>query len=138
MNIFAHVRKSRHAARDGAAVVELALALPVLVMLVMGTLEICELVFLKHSMSIASYEGARLGARKTATAAQVIERCESILSGRRVSGGSVTVSPTSLTGIPRGTEIQVQIRAPLQLNSTTGMVIDRGLEVVQSTTMLRE
>lgn len=135
--MFAKRRRVRKR-RKGAAIVELAVCLPVMTLLVFGTLELCELMFLKQSMSVASYEAARLAARKDSTSAMVIGRCESILADRRVDGATVTLDPGDITGLPRGTAIQVNIRAPLQANNTTALVLNQGLEVRQSTTMLRE
>ena len=129
------VRCSRRRHRKGAEIVELALALPVLFVLVFGTLELCEVVFLKQSMAVASYEGTRLAARSSSTSSDVISRCQQILTDRRVQGASVTVSPSNISNLPVGTSVRVEIRAPI--DTTTDLVIPQ-LELVQSNTVLRE
>ncbi len=49
--------------RHGVAAVEAAFCLPVIVILMFGTLEICAGYSLQESLTIAAYEGARFGAR---------------------------------------------------------------------------
>ena len=55
--------------RQGVAAVEAALCLPVVLILMLGTLEICSGIFLRESLNIASFEGARAGVRRQATPA---------------------------------------------------------------------
>ncbi|MGD9632583.1 MAG: TadE/TadG family type IV pilus assembly protein, partial [Pirellulales bacterium] len=45
--------------RRGAAAAELALCLPLIVFLLLASLEACSMIFLDHSLTIASYEGVR-------------------------------------------------------------------------------
>ncbi len=79
--------------RVGAAVVELAVLIPVLFTVAFGTLEVCNRMYLRQTASVAAYEGARLAARRTITQTQVESRCLDLLNGRRVVGGTVTVTP---------------------------------------------
>ena len=53
------LRRPRRAERGGIAVVELALYLPLLLMLVMGSIDCCAMIYLDHSCCIAGYEGVR-------------------------------------------------------------------------------
>jgi Flp pilus assembly protein TadG len=57
MRQFTRTRKSRQA----AATVELAICLPVVLTIAFGTIDICSVLFLKESLTIAAYEGARAG-----------------------------------------------------------------------------
>ena len=57
------VPTGRRRARRGAAVAEAAFCIPVIIILMFGTLEICAGYNLKESLTIAAYEGARFGAR---------------------------------------------------------------------------
>ncbi len=112
----AHTRKKRR----GAAVVETALCLPVIVILMFATLEICAGIYLKESLSIAAYEGARTGVKRRSTRAQVISRVEDILAARNVtlgSGGRITVAPTDLSTLDILDPITVTITAPTADNS---------------------
>ncbi|MFO0924034.1 MAG: TadE family protein [Pirellulales bacterium] len=131
-------RRNRRRTRKGVAAVELAFVLPVLLVLVFGTIEICQRIFLRQSLVIAAYEGARLGARRNTTNAQVIDRCNTILQQRNVRGGSVTVTPANILSIATGEAITISVTAPWASNSPTRFVIsDQGNLSVQAV-MLRE
>ncbi len=47
--------------RRGAAIVELALFLPVYFLVAMGTIETCRALYIRQSLKIAAYECARVG-----------------------------------------------------------------------------
>ena len=47
-------------ARKGAAVVEFAVCLPVVVLIVLGSIEAASLLFLKQTLVQASYEGVKV------------------------------------------------------------------------------
>ena len=46
---------------SGVAAVEFAVCLPLLVTLTIGTIEACNIIQLKHDLTIAAYEGAARG-----------------------------------------------------------------------------
>ena len=46
--------------RGGAAVVELAVVLPVFVVILLGTIETCKMIFIQQSLEIAAYEAVRV------------------------------------------------------------------------------
>ncbi len=54
--------------RRGIATVEFAVIFPILLVMVLGTLEICQRLFSYQSATIAAYEGIRLAARSTSNA----------------------------------------------------------------------
>ncbi len=133
--------RTRHclkATRFGVAAVELAVVLPVLLILIFGTIEICQRIFVRQSLVIAAYEGARLGARRNSTNAQVIARCNTILAQRRVAGAAVTVTPTNILEASTADEIQVSITAPWGANTPTRFVLSNQGNVRVDAVMLRE
>ncbi len=94
MNVFAKSQRRRSCRqRGGVAAVEFALCLPVIVLLVMGAMEASTMIFLKQSLSVAAYEGARTAVVPNATNADVVDTCEQILADRRVAGATVQVTP---------------------------------------------
>ena len=62
--------------RFGAAAVELAVCLPAIVLLILGSIEACTMVFVKQSLHIAAYEGVRRAIRYDSSEQSVLERCE--------------------------------------------------------------
>jgi len=120
------------------ATVELAIILPILLMLVFGTIEICQRIFLRQSAVIVAYEGARLAARGSSTNAEVVARCQQLLISRRVRNAIVTTQPSNFLQSPTGTELRVIITVPWADNSPTKVVVaDQGTMAV-SAFMLRE
>ncbi len=129
---------NRSLVRSGVAAVELAIVLPLLLTLVLGSMEVCQRLFLRQSAVLSAYEGGRLAARKSSSALQVAQRCEQILEERSVVGAQVIVTPTTFAEISVGDEVSVEIRIPWAANSATRLVLkDQGVIVVRST-MLRE
>jgi Flp pilus assembly protein TadG len=124
--------------REGVACIELALVLPVLMILVLGTIEVCQRIFLRQSAVIVAYEGARLAVRSTSSTEEVVARCETMLNQRRVVGGTVSITPDNLLAQPPGTQIQVHITIPWSSNSPTQFVLQDQGSVSVDAIMLRE
>ncbi|MCC6509831.1 MAG: pilus assembly protein [Pirellulaceae bacterium] len=116
-----HQRARRWSARipgrRAAAVVETALLMPLLVLLAFGSIELSNMVFLKQSLSIAAYEGARMVTHPGATQAQADTRIREVLAARNVTSYTVTYSttggnPITVTPItPRGTLLNITVRS---------------------------
>ena len=106
--------------RSGAAVVEAALCIPLIIILMFGTLEISAGYYLKESLTIAAYEGARTGVKRRATKDQVVQRVKDILEARNVSlgqNGRITVTPDDLTTLETLDPLTVTVSAPSADNS---------------------
>src|SRR5688572_19879201 len=84
-------------ARRGAHIVEMALVLPILIMVVFGIIEFARANQIRQTVKQAAYEGARVGITTDATVTTVQARANSVLSSVGISGGTVTVSPNPLT-----------------------------------------
>ena len=80
--------------RLGAAIVEMAICLPVIVLLTYGTIELAGGLFLKQTLTSAAHEGALAGMRLDATEAIVRERVELILAVREVEDCVITITPS--------------------------------------------
>ena len=131
-------RLSRNQHRGGLASVELAMVLPVMLILIFGTIEVCQRIFLRQSAVIVAYEGARTAVRSTSSNSDVATRCQAMLTQRRVNGAVVTVTPVDLLKQPPGTQIRVRVEVPWALNSPTRFVLkDQGTIAVDAY-MLRE
>lgn len=60
---------------------ELALCLPLLTLLVLGSIELRNFIFLKQSMTAAAYEASREAVRPTATDARTQAVADAIFTG---------------------------------------------------------
>ena len=110
------ISSRRSNSRHGIAAVELAVCLPVLVLLMLGAIESSNIIFLRQAMVQSSYEAVKLAARPDATAAEAISRAESVLTARQIDGHAVTLNPTNTQSLARGADIVATVTAPLDAN----------------------
>jgi Flp pilus assembly protein TadG len=106
--------------RRGAAATELAVCMPVLVLIVLATIEANAMIFLQQSLSIAAYEGSRVAIVPGAETKNVQYQVELILADRGVKGGTVTISPNDIAGAAEGTWLAVEASAPFKENAMAG------------------
>src|SRR5690606_22121939 len=104
---------SRRCLRRGVAAVEAAIALPLLILLVFGAIEVANGIFLTQALSVAAYEGAREAVRPGGTAEQTQERIADVLSRRGISNYAIEIEPAISDSTPRGTPITVEVQAPM-------------------------
>lgn len=103
--------------RRGTAVVELAVCLPVIILLVFGSIEAASFIFLKQSLSAAAYEAARESIRSSSDNANGEARATNVLDARNVKSFAVEFPNGESGSAPRGSEIVVLVSAPTQPNS---------------------
>lgn len=124
--------------RRGAAVVEMAVVAPVLLVIAMGTLEATNAIHLKQSLEVCAYEGARVALLPGTEPQNVTAACESMLADRGVKDATVGLNPASYSKLPYGTEITVEITAPLSKNSIMGMLVLGDRKISSEVTMMKE
>jgi Flp pilus assembly protein TadG len=130
--------RGRAANRAAAAVVEFAVMLPVMILLVFGSIEMANGIFLKQAISVSAYEGARAGARSGGTEAEVRSRISEVLTSRGIDSQTVTITP-SLTGIARGTKVTVTVSVPpSELGTAIPLAFLRTKTFTRSVSMVRQ
>ncbi|RIK83543.1 MAG: pilus assembly protein TadE [Planctomycetota bacterium] len=128
----------RGSQRRAVAASELAVCLPIIVLLVLGMIEACTMIFLKQSLTVAAYEGIRTALQPGAVAADVETVCDGILADRRVQGGVVTINPPNFETLAPGEYVQVTVSAPADGNSAVPGSFFRGRTLSASATMMKE
>lgn len=103
----------RGSSRQGVAAVEAAVALPLLILLVFGAIEVANGIFLTQTLSVAAYEGARAAVSPGGTAEQVEQRIADVLTRRGISVYVIEIQPAISDSTPRGTAITVEVQAPM-------------------------
>jgi Flp pilus assembly protein TadG len=103
--------------RRGVATVELAICLPVLLLLVVGAIEGSNFIFLKQAVTSAAYESAQVLTRVGGTKAKAESRATEVLSARSIDSSSISFTPASPDGVARGQQVTVSISAPMSANS---------------------
>ena len=109
--------KSR--SRHGAAVVELAVCMPVMFIVIFGSIEACNMTFLKQRLTESAYEGALLGSRDRTTETELEQRVETVLTAWTITGASVTVDGhgTAFDLLEPGERFTVRVTAGVSPNT---------------------
>jgi Flp pilus assembly protein TadG len=106
-------RLRRRRTRRGAAVVEFALVAPILLLLVVGTVEVGRAIMVKDTITVASREGARVAGNSAITSIPAVQSAvDNYLAGAGISGATTTVSPSSLSGVADGQPVTVTVSVP--------------------------
>ncbi|MEZ6126071.1 MAG: TadE/TadG family type IV pilus assembly protein [Planctomycetaceae bacterium] len=138
LTVLTHLRKQRPHRRKGVAAAEFAVSLPILLVLMIGTIEACSMIYLKQTLSVAAYESIRASVVPNSSVASVQDAANAILTSRGVSGSTVVVSPADYATQPAGSWITVTVSAPGSANSViTGWYYDNQT-VSASATMMKE
>lgn len=131
-------KRSQKHKRAGTATVELAIALPLLTMLIFGGMEAANSIFLKQGMTVAAYETAKLATTVGFTAAEAEARGQAALVARGFGDASISINPPDAESQPPGTQVTVTVSAPSDLNSISPLVLWGGATSVNATvTMIR-
>ncbi len=138
MNTCYPLRKRRKTNRRGVAATEFAVCLPVIVLLVLGMIECCTMIFLKQSLTVAAYEGIRTALEDRAVSTDVRRTSQQILTQRRVQGGTIAVNPANIPAVPTGQYITVTVSAPAARNSVIPGSFFRGRTLSATATMMKE
>ena len=124
--------------RRGSAVVELAITLPVFILILFGTIETTTMIFLQQSLEICAYQGARVALIPSSTTANVTAACNTILSNRNVQSATVSITPANYDSQPYGTLIRVRVTAPCNSNSPFSPWFYGGHTLTGETTLMKE
>ncbi len=138
VNLFQR-RKQRH--RQGTATVELAICLPVLVILTVGTMDVCSMLFLKETVTMAAYEGARRGMGRDRTDAHATARVLEFLDERDVAydaSNVISFSNPSFESANTLDNVTVTVRVPCAGNLLVPSAMFDDLTMTASVTIRKE
>lgn len=83
--------------KRGAALVEFAMVMPILMMFFYGMIELSRVLLLQHTVDTASYEGARSAIVPGATSQDAIDCASKLLTTGKLKSAKITVDPTLIT-----------------------------------------
>jgi Flp pilus assembly protein TadG len=124
--------------RRGVAAVEFAVCLPIIVLIVLSTIEACSMIFLKQTLAIAAYQGARTAIIPGKTQTDVVAACTQILKDRNVDGAVVTVKPKDFENLEPGQYVDVTVTAPCNANSIVRNKFYKGKTLTANASMMIE
>lgn len=98
--------------RRGTAVVEVAVCLPILVTVFLGSIEICNAICLKQGATAAAYEAARVASNTGGTLVAAQARAGEVLTARSITGATVQFTPATQEAWIRGSDLVVSVSVP--------------------------
>ena len=120
------------------AAAEFAVCLPILMVLMVGTIEACSMIYLKQTLSVAAYEAIRASTTPNATATGIQDAADAVLTARGVNNPTVTISPVNFDSQPPESWTTVTVSAPGSSNSViAGWFYDQKV-ISASATMMKE
>jgi Flp pilus assembly protein TadG len=105
------------AKRFGAAAVEFAVCLPLIVLIVAGSIEGASLLFLRQALIQSSYEGVKVAIKEDSVNSDVTNVALAVTDGRNLNGVNVETVPGNIQSVPQGELIRVRVTAPTAGNS---------------------
>ncbi len=124
--------------RNGAAIVEFALFLPLFFMITMATIETCRVLYLRQSLTIAAYECARLGVIPGMNLEAMQFQCDAIVDGRNLRNVTLTVDPPDLSSLNYGDPLTVTVETKADDNAILGTWFYRGRTLRETVVILGE
>lgn len=108
---------SHHGMRRGAALVEMAICVPIIIVIAFGSIEATNAIFLQQALTEAAHEGARTATSIGKTEADARARVEQILTAQAIHGAEVSIQPPIMSSTPVGEIVTVTVSAPADNNS---------------------
>ena len=111
-----NLTRQRAPRRKGISILELAIILPVFMILFAGLVNATSLMFAKQSLRIACYEGCRVGVVPGADAENVQAQVMEILSARRIQDYNIQLFPSDPADLGEGDYFMVRVTATTASN----------------------
>ena len=131
-------RKKTNKNRRGAAIVELAICIPIIALIVYGSIEASSFVFLRQAMVQASYEGIKVAADPDATTENARNAAMQVADARGFEDVTVEFEPSNIEDLERGTVITIIVSAPGNANTAFPFEMFNNRSVSASATMVKE
>lgn len=117
------------------------MVLPALVALTIGTMDVCSMLFLKETVALAAYEGARAGVGRGQTNDDAIDRVIEFLEEREVEfmvNQVVTIDPPGFDEAETLENVTVHVTVPAQGNLLIPSQMFGAMTVTARVTMRKE
>jgi len=132
------IKRKQKTKRLGTATVELAVCIPLIVLVTFGGIEGASMIFTKQALVSSAYEGIKVAVGRNATQADVVAAAQTVLDGRTLDATSITIEPTNFADVDRGTLITVTVSAPGDANSVFPFGPFQGRQLSVSAVMAKE
>ena len=126
--------------RSGVAVTECAFVAPIIFAFTLFTIEMCTIMFLKESVTIAAYEGARVGIQRNSTNEMVEFRIREFLDQRNITFDESNFAQFSTPGFTTAEKLEhvtTTVSVPARANLPFGWFFG-GDEIIATVVMRKE
>ena len=103
--------------RRGAALTELAICLPLLSIVTLGSIEAANGIYVRQKLVTVAYDLARGAANRGDQTAAVTANAAALFKTYGIKGGKFSFSPANFVTAAPGTPITVTVTAPMSRNS---------------------
>ncbi len=117
---------------------ELAVCLPILAILVFGSVSATSMIFLRQAVVQSAYETIKEAVKSNGTVANALDKGESVLAFREITASSVSFEPGDVENQLPGTPITLTVRANADPSRFFSYGPFAGQTVEVQTTMLKE
>ena len=122
--------------RRGAVLVELALVIPIVLLLVTAFLELSRVAMLKHSADSAAYEGARIGIVPGALPGAAVQAAEELLQSAKIKDAEILIAPVTI--VEETPFVTVKVSIPISPNSWISPFFFKKGDISSSVTLITE
>ena len=130
--------RSINKSRRGTATVELAVCLPLIVLLLFASLEGANMLFLRQAVVQSAYETAKSVAKTNGVQANAIKLGKQVLSSRGVVAPTIVFDPNNVQNLAPGTPFSVTVSVPGDSRSITRIGPFNGLTIRAQAAMVKE
>ena len=138
MSVHSKKRNACRSARGGAALIELAVCMPVFFLITMASIETCRMIYIRQSLKIAAYECARMAIIPGVTSDNLQSQCDLILLGRNIRGYQFTCVPEDPKSLKYGDFFKATIQIAAQDSAIVGTWFYRNKIFTESVTIMAE
>lgn len=124
--------------RRAAAVTELAVCLPLVILLIFASLEGANMLFVRQAAVQAAYETVKAAAKPSGTRAAAEAIGNQVLASRRLAPQALTIDPLNVESLAAGSPVQVTVQVDGASRSIFGFGPFRGLVIEAQATMFKE
>ena len=122
----------------GAATAELALCLPVIVLVAFGSVEGASMIFLKQMLVQSAYEGAKVAIQRKSTNEEIATATRAVLVGRSLTNVTVETNPINVESARRGDLVVIRVSAPSDANSLFPFGVFSSQRITGTAVMVKE
>lgn len=132
------MKRARNRRRRGLATVELAIGLPVVLILIFGSIETCSMVYVRQALAASAYEAARIAIRRDADSAAAEAQGVNVLVGHGIDTAEFVFDPAEVGDVDRSNPVSVTVSAPADSHSVIPLDYFAGMTLTVTTTMIKE